>query len=185
MGITKLTTNGVTGTKYDIASADNYYMEPIATTLLTGVQATVTFNNIPQNYKHLQLRTFVQQNSGGGYVEMILGGNTFNYRHYITGNGASASAGADTTNAPGVFSSAFSSGSSVFAASVLDILDYTSTNKNKVTRSLGGVDNNGSGAIYFMSGLYTPLSPITSITLNAISQNFTTNSRFSLYGIKG
>jgi hypothetical protein len=159
--------------------------DSIATTTLSTATASITFSSIPATYKHLQLRTLAQQASTGGYVEIILNNATFNRRHYLYGDGASANAGADTTNAPGIFSSAFSSGNSVFAGSVIDILDYTSTDKNKVTRSLGGVDNNGSGAIYFMSGLYTSSTAITSITLNAISQNFTTNSSFALYGIKG
>lgn len=159
--------------------------ESIATTTVgSGGSATVTFSSIPSTYKHLQLRTLVQQASTGGYVEILLGGGTFNYRHYITGNGTAASAGADTTNAPGIFSSAFSTNSSTFAGTVYDILDYTSTNKNKVSRALGGVDNNGSGSIYFMSGLYTSSTAVTSITLNAISQNFAQHSSFALYGIK-
>lgn len=158
--------------------------DSLATVTLTGSTASLTFAGIPTTYKHLQLRTLAQQASTGGYVEIILNDATFNRRHYLYGNGSSALAGQDTTNAPGIFSSAFSSGSSVFAGSIIDILDYTSTTKNKVTRSLGGVDNNGSGAIYLMSSLYTSSSAITSMTINAISQNFTANSTFALYGVK-
>ena len=158
--------------------------DSLATVTLTGSTASLTFAGIPTTYKHLQLRTLAQQASTGGYAEIILNNATFNRRHYLYGNGSSALAGQDTTNAPGIFSSAFSSGSSVFAGSIIDILDYTSTTKNKVTRSLGGVDNNGSGSIYLMSSLYTSSSAITSITINAISQNFTANSTFALYGVK-
>jgi hypothetical protein len=153
-------------------------------TVPSGGVASVTFAGIPSTYKHLQLRTLAQQASTGGYVEIILNNATFNRRHYLYGNGTSALAGEDTTNAPGIFSSAFSSGNSVFAGSIIDILDYTSTSKNKVTRSLGGVDNNGSGSIFLMSSLYTSSAAITSMTINAISQNFTTNSSFALYGCK-
>jgi hypothetical protein len=152
-------------------------------TVPSGGAASITFAGIPAGYKHLQLRTSVQQASTGGYVEILLGGGTFNRRHYIVGDGASASAGSDTTNAPGIFSSAFSTINSGFAGTVLDLLDYSST-KNKVTRALGGIDNNGSGAIYFMSSLYTSTTAVTSITLNAIAQNFTQNSTFALYGVK-
>lgn len=157
--------------------------DALATVTLSAATSSVTFAGIPAGYKHLQLRTLVQQASTGGSVEVILSNATFVRRHYVYGDGASAAASADTTNAPGIFSSAFSSGNSVFAGSVIDILDYTSTDKNKVMRSLGGVDNNGSGSIFLLSSLYTSSTAITSITLNAISQNFTANSTFSLYGI--
>jgi hypothetical protein len=153
-------------------------------TVPSGGAASVTFAGIPTGYKHLQLRTVVQQASTGGSVEMILSNATFVRRHYLYGSGSgSALAGADTSNAPGIFSSAFSSGNSVFAGTVFDILDYNST-QNKTTRSLGGVDNNGSGSIFLMSSLYTSSSAITSITLNATSQNFTQFSQFALYGVK-
>jgi hypothetical protein len=153
-------------------------------TVPSGGLASITFAGIPTGYRHLQLRTFVQQASSGGYVEILLSNATFNYRHWVFGNGSgTASAGADTTNAPGVFSTAFSTINNGFAGSVFDILDYATT-KNKTTRSLGGADSNGSGSMYLMSGLYTSTGPVTSITLNAIVQNFTQFSRFSLYGVK-
>ena len=158
--------------------------DSLATVTLSAATSSVTFAGIPSTYKHLQLRTLVQQASTGGSVEVILSNATFVRRHYVYGDGASAAASADTTNAPGIFSSAFSNGNSVFAGSVIDILDYTSTNKNKVMRSLGGVDNNGSGSIFLLSSLYTSSTAITSMTLNAISQNFTANSTFALYGVK-
>jgi hypothetical protein len=152
-------------------------------TVPSGGAATVTFAGIPAGYKHLQLRTFVQQASTGGYVEIILGGATFVRRHNIFGDGSSATSGSDTTNAPGIFSTAFSDGSSNFAGSIFDILNYTST-QNKTTRSLGGRDYNGSGFTSLFSSLYTSTSAINSITLNAITQNFTQYSQFALYGVK-
>jgi hypothetical protein len=149
----------------------------------SGGLSSVTFAGIPTGYKHLQLRTFVQQASTGGYTQMILSGATFVRRHNVQGDGSAASSGSDTTNAPGIFSTVFSSGSSIFAANILDILDYNSTN-NKVTRSLGGFDTNGGGFSTLFSSLYTSTSAVNSITLNAITQNFTEYTQFALYGVK-
>lgn len=166
------------------SSAVGSYDALATITVPSGGLASVVFAGIPIGYRHLELRTFVQQASTGGYVEVILGNATFSRRHWVFGSGSSSAvASSDTTNAPGVFSSAFSSGNSVFASSVFEILDYAST-KNKTTRTLGGTDNNGSGSIYLMSGLYLSTTPVTSITLNAISQNFTQYSTFALYGVK-
>ena len=98
MSITRLTTNGLTGTKYDTVSADNYYMEPIATTLVgVGGVSTVTFSNIPQGYKHLQVRIFSRSTTStyqqsGGYVRFNSDtGNNYT-RHGLYGDGATAGA---------------------------------------------------------------------------------------------
>jgi hypothetical protein len=128
------------------------------------------------------------QQATGGYASVTLDNATFVRRHYLTGNGTAASSGADTTNAPGVFTFNATNGASIFAATVLDILDYTDTNKNKTLRSLGGSDSNGSaggGTILLLSSLYTSSSTVTSITLTAVTSNFTQYSSFALYGIKG
>jgi hypothetical protein len=74
--------------------------------------------------------------------------------------------------------------SSVFAANVIDILDYANTNKYKTTRSFSGADNNGSGFVQFMSGLWMNTAAITSITILPNSDNFAQYSSFALYGIK-
>jgi hypothetical protein len=68
----------------------------------------------------------------------------------------------------------------------MDILDYTSTNKNKTVRSLGGFDRNGGGIITLSSSLWfkTP-EAITSIRLKPQSSSWTQYSSFALYGIKG
>jgi len=147
--------------------------------------ASVTFSSIPQTFKHLQIRCIAQQASTGGYVSMTLGSSTFTYRHYLYGSGASASAGADTTNAPGIFTSAYSTNANIFAASIIDILDYRNVNKNITTRSLGGADSNGSGSMYSMSSLFTSSAAISSIALTAVTQNFTQYSTFALYGVVG
>ena len=53
MSITSLKT-GTTGLS---AALDNNYMEPIATTVVgSGGVASIAFNDIPQIYKHLQIR---------------------------------------------------------------------------------------------------------------------------------
>jgi hypothetical protein len=70
---------------------------------------------------------------------------------------------------------------------VIDILDYQSTNKNKTVRMLLGFDQNGSGQVSFISGLYFPgtIAAITSASLVAGSGTFAQYSTAALYGIKG
>jgi hypothetical protein len=192
MAVTRLTTNGLTGTKYDIASADNYYMEPIATTLVgSGGVSSVTFSNIPNTYKHLQIRALFQCNTAGEQLMLRFNNDSSsaNYTlHQLGGDGASTYF---TGYATGSFAGArtavrtqAASGSS-FGAGFVDILDYTNVSKYKTIRSLGGADNNGSGEVLIRSNLWLNTSSITSI--DCVVSNGGTMSQYtqiSLYGIK-
>jgi hypothetical protein len=183
MSITKLTTNGLTGTKYDIASADNYYMEPIATTLLGSTATTITFSNIPQGYKHLQIRAIAKASGTNFNPKMQFNGDTSSSYswHYIYGDGSSRAAGAGATQAF-IYNSIMATNTSIYNGFIIDILDYTNINKYKTTREFSGVDRNGGGEVALWSGSWQNTAPITSITFS--NGTFDTNSRFSLYGIK-
>ena len=192
MSITKLATNGVNGSKYDTVSADNYYMEPIATTLLSGTAGSVTFSSIPQNYKHLQIRMFAHTNRtvDPDYLKINFNGDTgSNYSwHYIYGQGASVAAGAGA-NSTYMFSEYYggaAQNANTYGAGITDILDYTNVYKFKTIRDLGGYDNNGDGSISFQSGLWMNTAAVTSIKITPGGGTLiSANSRFSLYGIKG
>lgn len=192
MAVTRLTTNGLTGTKYDIASADNYYMEPIATNLLASATSTITFSNIPNTYKHLQIRYIARSTRADayGYFRIRFNGDSgSNYSsHNLYGTGATVASNA-STSASSIESTQITGASataSIFGAGVIDILDYANTNKFKTERFLTGDDrNNTQGFIYFKSGLWMNTAAITSITISDEFNNFDTNTRFSLYGIKG
>jgi hypothetical protein len=78
---------------------------------------------------------------------------------------------------------------SAYGVIVTDILDYTSANKNKTVRSLGGFDTNGgtasTGKIYFTSGAWLNSSTaISSIVLTPDTGNFKQYTSAALYGIK-
>ena len=176
--------------------------DSIATVTPSGSSGTVTFSSIPQTYTHLQLRIIARGTGTGGYytsVPITLNGDTTTgnyYNHTLGGNGAStvvpSGSGYATNSLINIPNSANTA--SVFAAGIIDILDYTSTTKNKTLRSLTGADLNNtsgfpySGAIFLSSMLWskTP-EAITSITFTAdstYSVNFATGSSFALYGVK-
>lgn len=189
MSITKLTTNGLTGTKYDTVSADNYYMEPIATTLLASSQSSISFTNIPQGYKHLQVRAFGKSTttSDQDLYWRYNGDTSASYSiHYLLGNGSGAFAAGAANNTLIRANSTLvrSTYTSVYGAVVIDILDYANPYKNKTSRHLGGSENNTSGQIILDSGCWYNTAPITSILFYPSSGNFDTYSRISLYGLK-
>jgi hypothetical protein len=184
MAVTRLTTNGLTGTKYDIASADNYYMEPIATQLLGSAQATITFSNIPQGYKHLQIRAISRGSSTTNATFQFNEDTGSNYSYHILyGQGTSVAAGNGASNTF-IYLGSQSSTASTFSTEIIDILDYSSTSKAKTIRALCGYENNSVGEVGLFSGAWHNTTAISSIKFS-LSTNFQQYTRFSLYGIKG
>jgi hypothetical protein len=185
-------TSAKTGATGISLALDNNYMEPIATT--SGGASTISFNDIPQGYKHLQIRMIGRLTNSGGSVYnaniTFNGDNGTNYTwHAIRGTGSSvvayASASQSKINIDTIFPDAGVT-SNTFGAGVLDILDYGSLSKYKTVRAINGYDANGTGNVWFQSGVWMSNDPITSITIvNNGGYTFNTYSRFSLYGIKG
>jgi len=165
-------------------------------TVGSGGSSSISFSSISSSYKHLQIRYLARTtvaNVADGYVSIRFNGDTTNgnyyFYHFLAGDGASASAaaGGTNTNIYGGVCAGNSAASNVFGVGVIDILDYQNTNKYKVTRGLGGIDNNGAGSLRLASGEWYNTAAVTDITLgaNAFGNNFTQYSSFALYGVKG
>lgn len=168
------------------------YNSIATTTVGAGGASSITFTSIPSGYTHLQVRftargTIADVNSD---IYCWLNGDTTQSkyaRHYLRGNGTTASAGgsaASTTAIAGTMTGANST-SNIFGVGVIDILDYTNTNKYKTTRSFSGEDQNGSGNIWLFSNVFMDTSIISSLTIVPQSNNFAQYSSFALYGIRG
>jgi hypothetical protein len=152
----------------------------------SGGASSITFSSIPSTYTHLQIRGIAQSsnNAPEGSLWGRLNGdtNTSNYySHRLNGDGSSTG----TNPSQNYTISEFGGSGSNFMGTVIDILDYTNTNKNKTTRALFGVDQNGSGFVGMYSMLWMNTAVINSITLLPNGGNFTQYSSFALYGIKG
>ena len=166
--------------------------DSIATTTVgSGGTASVTFSSIPSTYTHLQVRYLARSTRANtaDNLKMTLNSSTTYAWHYIYGDGASPVAGGASTQTSMLIGNLCggTATSGIFAGGVLDILDYTSTSKNKTIRGLSGVDRNGSGEVFFDSGLdYSTPAAVTSITFSSWnSANLAEYSQFALYGIKG
>jgi hypothetical protein len=173
--------------------------ESIATvTVGSGGAANIQFTSIPATYTHLQIRGIAKTNDTADDRQPIRAifnsdtGNNFS-RHLLFGNGSSADYdyGTSTTSRLGApVISNFSSYANMFTAYIIDILDYANTNKYTTVRILGGFDTNGATVnnfahIGFSSFAWLNTAAITSIQLQASSNNFVQYSQFALYGIKG
>ena len=165
--------------------------ESIATTTVgSGGAANVTFSSIPQTYKHLQIRALVKSEGSQDSTDMRFNsdtGNNYAY-HSLYGTGSAASSEASTSRSSVVtnFTAVASTDTSVFSVGVMDILDYTDTNKYKTVRGLSGWDANGTGVVYLSSNVWMSTSAITTILIYPrAGGDFNQYSHFALYGIKG
>ena len=182
---------GIIASSGGVTVSNSY--ESIATvTVGAGGQSSVTFSSIPSTYQHLQVRYMPRISTSDTAENTWLRfngdtGSNYTY-HFLDGNGSAASSGAGTsqTRILAGRAAAANSGSNIFGANVLDVLDYADANKYKTARILGGIDRNGDGNIRLDSGVWMNTAAITSLTIMPTTgNNFVQYSSFALYGIKG
>jgi hypothetical protein len=171
------------------AAAGGDYESIATVTVGSGGASSVSFTSIPSTYQHLQVRILTRSTFSANewpiFVQLNSSSSGYAY-HNLQGDGSSATATAassqslmqlgDTSAANGTASS--------FGMFVLDLLDYTNTNKNKTGRTLYGYDLNGSGRVGLRSGLWENTSAVTSLSFGT-GGDFAQYSSFALYGIKG
>jgi hypothetical protein len=172
------------------SSAASY--ELISTTVLGSTTSSVSFSSIPAGYKHLQIRYTVRHaDSTAGVPDLLMrfnGDSASNYSyHGLYGAGSSVASFGGATQAQMIVGQVpkNSETSTAFHVGVVDILDAFSTTNYKTVRSLHGrAQTTNFVALY--SGNYRSTSAISSITLLPdAGSGFITNSRFSLYGVRG
>ena len=165
--------------------------EQIATAFGTGSSGTITFDSIPQGYKHLQLR-YTGRNTTTGNSQIFLRMNnvstTVYSAHSLLGNGSTVTSPDSQANATEIlfFEATMTSSNpqDAFHAGVIDLLDYASTSKNKTLRALYG-GATAFNRICLRSGVFRSTAAVSRIDLITSGGFYTSTSRFSLYGIKG
>jgi hypothetical protein len=159
--------------------------ESIATAYPTGT--TATFSSIPSTYTHLQVRVLSRSARTGSSADelfMTINSSSLTKNHYLFGTGSSVLSGSATAGWVGI-STAASATSGIFGTTVIDILDYANTNKNKTIRSLSGFDTNGGGEIYLLSNFINSTTAISSLAFTCSSTNsFASGTVIELYGIR-
>lgn len=168
--------------------------ESIATTTLSTATASVTFSNIPQTYKHLQIRILGRTTRAATEATISIQlnsdtGSTWS-THQLSGDGSTTSnsgGGSRAYDYTGVCLGVGTSASAnIFGVGITDILDYANTNKYKTIRTLTGKDLNGSGSVGLYSANWQNTAAITTILFtDSSSNNLATNTSIALYGIAG
>ena len=198
MAVVKLSTAGLTNyAQYSSMLAGNAPFvanayDLLETTTLTTSASSVTFSGLGaySDYAHLQLRSVSRGERSNNYdgVKMRLNGDSSNNyaAHKLYANGSSVASGEELGQSFmnfGVFSTAGTSATGAFAASVFDFLDFSNSSKNTTVRGLIG--STDVDYIQLVSGLFMETDPITSISLEQqFGTSFVAGSRYSLFGIK-
>jgi hypothetical protein len=168
---------------------DGAYDSLANVTVGAGGVANIDLAGIPNTYKHLQLRFTIRSSASGGSDNIAFQFNNdtaANYSwHYVFGSGSSLAAGGSSsaTNIFAMQTTGSTATANAFGIAVVDIFDYANTSKNKTVRSLNGYDLNGSGYVFYQSGLWMNTSAINSIKIIP-GTGFAQYSQVSLYGVK-
>jgi hypothetical protein len=163
----------------------------LETTTLTSSASSVTFSGLGaySDYKHLQIRS-VARDSGvttNVWTKLVFNNDTSaNYTaHLLYGDGSAVTSDGYTGFTwAGAAMHPGASNTNAWGGAVIDILDFSSSNKNKTVRGLSGWEGSAIDRIMLASGLWLSTSAITQIAIVSGHTSFLAGSRFSLYGVK-
>lgn len=152
-----------------------------------GYGQNVTFSNIPQTYKHLQLRINQSTSAGNNLRLRINDDSNANYSgHQLTAEGSTVFSSYQSASYSWLYIGYSVGLQGTPHMTVLDVLDYTNTSKYTTTRSLeANPMTDSSGWLGLWSGSWKNTAAVTSLTVYIPSGYYTEYSSFALYGIKG
>jgi len=143
---------------------------------LAASSLSVTFSNIPQNYRDLVLvwSGAASANTGLGVIFNSDTGSNYT-RNLMIGTGSSVVAASQTDNG-------FGETGTTQSNNIFHIMDYSAIDKHKTVLVKVSATSNFVAA---NAGRWANNSAITSVTLDPASTNtFSANSVFTLYGIE-
>ena len=156
----------------------------IATTTLASSASSVTFSSIDQSYGDLVLVLEFEHDTTNTTATVQFNndtGNNYTYV-YMFGDGSD---GSGNSSGSFFFLPQFNSKSNEPVLAVLQIMDYSATDKHKTILNREGStrDFNNNRQTSAFAGRYASTSGITSIQIDMRSGNLNSGSTFSLYGI--
>jgi len=166
----------------------------LETTTLATSASSVTFSGLGSysDYAHLQIRGVFKLAVGtlGAFdLYTTLNNDTSGVyaTHRLFGNGTAVTSNSSTGLSNFTFTDVVprASASEGFGVGIMDILDFSSTNKQTTIRFLAGAVTSEEKTVGLFSGLYNSTSAVTQASLFIPGSNLETGSRFSIYGLKG
>jgi hypothetical protein len=164
--------------------------ESISTATITsgGSGGNVVFSSIPQTYKHLRIHILSGGTSGfNNGINMFINSDFTNANYWSNSLGTNGSTTFDEPPTQLPYIGIFGGTNGNLSSYVVDILNYSTTDRKKVARSFGGYVD--SGTTYMFNQSMAPVTSTSAITNLAFQGggviDFRENCRIALYGIKG
>lgn len=180
---------GILNSQVEATAAGSFDL--LQTTVLSSATSSVTFSSLGSysDYKHLQFRIVGRSASTDAQQQwrITLNNDTgANYAyHRLLGNGSSVLSQAVTSTSScriGYLPTSVAT-SNAFGGLVIDLLDFSSSNKNTTIRSFSEADT--FTTVSMQSALWNNTAAVTTIKLeDSGGNNLIAGSRFSLYGVK-
>lgn len=152
---------------------------PIQSTTLSSNAASVTFTNIPQNYRDLVVIVNSASNAGG-VVDIDFRANGDSSSIYLAqalfGDGSN-----DFAFTQSNFDQANIGRMKGLSLMIAEFFDYSTTDRNKCGLSRGGSADSDTRMIAFK---YASNSAITSLEIRGDGDDFASGGIFSLFGIE-
>lgn len=162
-------------------------MELISTQTATTQVSSFTFSSIPQGYKHLQIRGFLQSSSSGTSVIARINNLTSGYASTrYTASGTTITVSSESSDNYMRFPSAQQGNNTTnyYSTTVFDILGYSDTTTTTTMKCVSGISGLNY-ALSLASAMVNTTGAVSSITFYDGTGNFAIGTTFALYGIKG
>lgn len=159
-------------------------MTALASITLQEASASVSFSGIPQNYRDLIIvvssKVVASESTIGTRFNGDTGSNYSRVRAGGDGSNISSVSATGTTIISGLLTTARMTTQEGFTA-IINVFDYSSTDKFKSVLSRSGNGNNG---VEFLAATWQNNLTINSVTIHTISggSEFAAGSTFNLYG---
>ena len=190
---------GTIASSYRAAPTATAAYESIASITITSGVTSLTFTSIPTTYKQLQIRARLIPSDNNPYNWRMRWGNGSvdtgaNYQFSGFAGDAGGTTTYTTTNSVFARFIGFSQGTASTNqpySQVMDIVDYASTDKIKMSIGIGGGDaagTAGSGEAAMVVNYWNSTSAIDTIAIypyyGVTAKNFGVGSIVSIYGLK-
>lgn len=160
-------------------------MQPIYTQTITSSGQNLTFNNIPQTFTDLMIKTSFRPVYGAAMaVIMSMNGSTANgSRIYLFGDGTGVGTGTNTAVYPLGANGSYTA--NTFVSGEIYIPNYTSSNFKSIQSEFAPENNAVATNLTMVASLYRTTSAVTSLGFSdgSAGTGFLVNSTFTLYGI--
>jgi hypothetical protein len=180
-------TSAASSASNSVTPASPTSFESIATFTSTNT-SIATFSSIPSTYKSLQVRFSFLAGTGQNINLRLNGDSGANYAsHWMKGVNPTTVASQSLISATYMRLEGNSNGTSDAYpfVGVIDIIDYSSTSKNKTVKSITANNKNSNFEVNLLSGIWLSTSAVNSLTIYlGDGVNFNSGTTIALYGVK-